>query len=355
MMKQTFILAVAGLLAISCESFDGPPDPSIEGAVAGVLPDPASPLSVRFSKPIELATLKAKVVPLSVDDEGNLPDERGEQSTELKPLYEYVGDPNAPDEFFGKSELSADRTLFLIKPSARFPVGQKLALLVEPGLRQNGDGRTINRRVRIPFAYDFKCSGKGTKLLTSGVYFFLLNVEAPIGTQIQLYGNLDVDPATGLFRGQFTNADRIRDLSRCPGLGCKAEDACQTLPELKCVQPSERALNVDVFPDFEPNPTPPTGYGVTVRGCAEDLDETTVAFATAPANLVVQQPAVTVRALTVVASFKKEGDSLRATGNGNADEILLGSNPLGRATGTVTSRSLRDGEIPKNVPKAPAE
>ncbi len=353
MMKRFYV--VVPFLALSCESFDGPPEPTIEGAVAGVLPDPAAPLAVRFSKAIDVSTLKTKVVPLDVDDEGNLPDERGDQSTEVKPFYEYVGDPAGPDEFFGKSELSPDQTLFLIKPSARFPVGQKLALLVEPGLRRDGDGRTINTRVRIPFAYDFKCSGKGTKLFTSGVYFFLLNVESPIGTQIQLYGNITVDPTTGLFRGQFTNADRLRDLSRCPGLGCKAEDACQTLPEKKCVQPSERAANVDTFPDFEPNPTPPTGYGVAVRGCAEDIDDTTVAIATAPANLVVQQPAVTVRALTVVASYKKEGETLRATGNGNADEILLGSNPLGKATGTVTSRSLRGDEVPKNVPAATVE
>jgi hypothetical protein len=359
---RTWWRALASLWALvfvvvmfACETFDGPPEPAIEGLSAGVLADPSLPFEVSFSKPIELSTLNLKIVNLDLDEEGNLPDERGNPDLEMKPLFEYTGGDGR--EFGGTLEaIKVGEELRRVKivTRARLPVAAKLALLIEPGLKQaGGKGLELKTRVRVPFAYDFKCSGKGTKVMKSGAYFLLLNVEKPIGTQIQLFGWLDIDAASGQIRGQFTNADRLMDVNRCPGLGCKAGvDACQTLPERKCVAPSERAITMDDFPDFEVNPTPPTGYGFSVPGCAEDIDDTTAAFATAPANLVVQQPAVSVRGLTIVAQWKAGPDGvLRATGNGNGEDVLLGTGALGPASGTIVARTLSEAEAPKNIPR----
>src|SRR5690606_36536357 len=122
----------------------------------------------------------------------------------------------------------------------------------------------------------------------------------PLGVQIQLYGALDVDPATGSLVGQFTNADR-NAAQTCP-TSCGSADVCRLLPVPECVPPSQRAGTADEWPDFVPNETPPTGYSFFVQGCAVD-DESATGVLTAPATMVVQSPNVTVEALTVTASF----------------------------------------------------
>src|SRR5207244_6431647 len=103
---------------------------------------------------------------------------------------------------------------FKITPLARFPVGTKLALLVEPGVATK-DGVATTARRRLGFSYSFDCKGgRGSSVLRNGPSFLLLDVEQPLGTQIQLWGWFGVDPKTGLFRGQFTNADRNLDRTR---------------------------------------------------------------------------------------------------------------------------------------------
>ena len=268
--RFTAALGALGLAAITglgaaCQSFEAPPEPSIDGLQSGVLSDVNAPLRLRFSKPIDPATLRVKVVRYETDDEGNLPDERPEPQ-ELAPLFSH--DPDEGDKA-GKSSIEENDQSFIVTPLARFPVGTKLALLVEPGLATK-DGVTTNSRRKILFAYNFDCKGgKGSKVLATGPYFLLLDVEQPLGTQIQLFGWMQVDPATGLFAGQFTNADRNPDRSRCGGR-CPATQVCRTLPAEDCVVPSLRCANEDEFPDFVVNATPPTGYSFTASGCAED-------------------------------------------------------------------------------------
>jgi hypothetical protein len=235
---------------------------------------------------------------------------------------------------------------------ARLPIGRKLAVLVEPGLSDR-KGTVTRVRDRLLFNYDFKCSGRGSKIFADGPYMFLLDVESPIGTQIQLFAQIRTDQATGRFIGQFTNADRSRDNARCNNT-CTSADACRTIPSIECVAPSLRAATVDEFIDFIPNPTPPTGYSFTVQGCVEDQSDTVVALATEPADLVVEQPAVTVRALVVLASFEKDPQGVfRATGSGTADQILLGDSPFGPAKGTVHARAIPLDQLPPGIPLPP--
>lgn len=343
-LKKLVPLAV---IIVACETFRAPPEGSVVGGP--VLSDPTAPLVIKFSKPFVPETLKLQIVGYDLDNEGNLTDEV-DGGEDLRPYYSHNIDPANPD-FLGTSMIAPDSITIL--PSA-FPVGRKLAVLVEPGLAAQETGVVSKVRDKILFSYEFKCSHKGTKLFQSGPYLFLIDVEAPIaGVQIQLFAQMKVDPSTGDFTGQFTNADRNRDISRCPSLPCKTEDACQTLPTPGCVPPSQKAGSVDEWVDYVPNTTPPTGYSFFVKGCAEDIGDA-VAIGIEPVDLVVQQPQVTVKQLVVLASFNKDAAGvLRASGTGTAPDTIIGTKPSGAAKATVHARSLPANQIPPGIPLPP--
>jgi hypothetical protein len=337
--------------ALGCDTYYAPPYVSIDGLDQGLLHDPAAPIVLDLTKPINPDTLKLEVVKYDADDQGNLPDERGDQSVPLKPIYAY--DADAGVDQGGVGTLSDDGMTFTIVPSARMPVGTKLALVVEPGLTST-HGEPTRVRHRILFGYDFSCAnGKGTTLVPDGVYFLLLEVEKPVGAQVQLYGDMTIDPKTGLFRGQFTNADRNPALVCMPA--CSGGQVCKTQPgPSSCVAPSQRAGSVDEYPDFIPNAAPPTGYSFTVTGCIEDQGDGTAAFLSAPATMVVTQPAVTIEGLVMTAAFEKDASGvLRASGSVTGDQVLLGNGPLGPGSGTVTARSIPTAEVPMGVPPPP--
>ncbi len=333
-----------------CDTYHAPPSIDIDGLEQGVLHDPGAPIVLDFGKPIQPDTLKVSIVRYEADDVGNLSDERGDDSVPLKPIYAY--DPDAGIETGGHSALSDDATQFVITPLARMPVGTKLALVVEPGLKST-HGEDTRVRHRVLFGYDFSCkNGKGTKLVPNGVYFALLEVEKPVGAQVQLYGDLLIDPATGLFRGQFTNADRNTQ-QMCPS-SCSSSQVCRLLPSPACVAPSQRAGSVDEYPDYLPNVTPPTGYSFTVTGCIEDQPDGTAAFLSAPATMVVTSPAVTIEALVMTAAFEKDKSGLlRASGSVTGDQVLLGAGPLGPGSGTINLRAIDPKSAPPGVPPPP--
>jgi hypothetical protein len=208
-----------------------------------------------------------------------------------------------------------------------------------------------HNRTRIPFSYTVRCA-KGTRAekLQSGVYFVLLEVEQPLGTQIQLFGAIDVDPASGTFVAQFTNGDRNPDGARCPS-PCKDIDRCRLLPKPECVAPSLRAGTADEHTDFVPNAEPPTGYSFTVEGCAVD-DGNGSGVVTAPATMVVQSPPVTVEGLTMTAFFSPDAQGqVRATGSLTADTVLLGTTKLGAGKGSMTATFIPADKIPAGVPR----
>jgi len=342
------LVLVVATVTVTCERYEPPPTPVLVGLREGILPDSRAPIEIDFGQAIDPATLSVKVAAFETSLEGDLPDEDADPATELRVLVSHdpTGDRGA------RAALSADRTRLVLVPDAAMPVGPKLVLLVEPDLAGTG-GRTRRNRTRIPFSYAVRCTpgARGTRL-TSGVYFLLLEVEQPLGSQIQLFGALDVDPETGGVLARFTNADRNPDRARCP-TPCGEIDTCRLLPSPACVAPSTGAGRVDEHPDWLPNPTPPRGYSFPVEGCAVD-DGNGAGLVTAPATMVVESPPVTVTGLTMTAFFGPDGSGgLRATGALVPDQVLLGGNPIGPGKGSMTAIFLPDGSVPPGVPLPP--
>ncbi len=346
------LVAFAVVLTASCERYVAPPVATIEGLDNGLLTDPAAPLVIDFSKAIDPSTLSIEVIRFDPNADGQLPDETGDASVSLDPFFSH--DPVNGDTG-GTGTLDPTNTIYTITLPARLPVGPKLAVLVNPGLRDAAHDATAETEVRkrLLFAYSFSCSGTGTQL-PSGAYFFLLDVEQPIGTQIKVFADLDVQATTGQFVGQFTFASRLTDPTRCSP-ACTDGDVCQTLPgPPMCVVPSTRAGSPSEWPDFYANDTPPVGFSFTVNGCAEDNPDGSSSFSTQPADMVVQQPAVSVDGLVVIASFAKDpaGD-LVATGGVTGDDIVFGTSSLGQGYGTVEAQFIPASEAPP-IPAPPA-
>lgn len=341
--------AVSSALTAACDEYEPPPTPTIVGLESAVLYDAKAPLVVDFGMPIDPATISLSVATFETNIEGDLGDEDDDPNTALNVLF---GHNPLDGDIAGRIEFANGNRQVVLHPDSAFPVGPKLVLLVEPGL-ESVDGRRRNNRTRIPFSYAVRCApSANASRFVNGVYFVLLEVEQPLGTQIQLYGSMNVDPASGTLAATFTNADRNPDNSRCPG-GCGAADACRLLPAPECVAPSTKAASVDEYSDFLPNPTPPTGYSFDVEGCVADAENGT-GIVTAPAMMVVQSPAVTVAGLVMTAFFGEgaDGQPARATGSLTADTVLLGTSAIGAGKGTMTARLMAPSEVPPGVPTA---
>ena len=349
------ILAVTLLAALglsvplpACDKYEPPPTVRIEGLQGGVLYDSKAPLLLTFGQPIDLSTVTMRLAFYNPDLEGNLPDEDGNPDNDDQ-LRVVLGHDPSDGDTGGHATFDPEGTSMTFFPDSALPVGPKLVVLVEPGLKGTG-GRTRVNRTRIPFSYSVKCTkGKRAEKLKSGVYFVLLDVDQPLGTQIQLYGSIDVDPSSGAFVGQFTNADRNPNGARCPG-GCSDLQRCRLLPAPECVLPSLRAGTVEEYSDFVPNVEPPVGYSFPVEGCAVD-DGDGAGVITAPATLVVQQPAVTVEGLTMTAFFGPDpAGGTSATGSLIADTVRLNGNRIGPGKGNMTARLIPTAELPPGIP-----
>lgn len=345
--SSLLLLSLSAALGLGCETYDAPPAPFIEGAQDGVLEDPKAPLVLSFAEPVDPATINIKLIRVVTDIEGNLADEVSNPATELNILYS----SDQISESGGTSELLDNNSRMRITLNAPLPIGAKLAMLVEPGLTDLNGNETKTRK-RLTFGYSFKleCNAPSA-VFESGYYFLLAEIKAPLSIQVQLWSYLEMDPVTGKVRGQCTNADRIKDPNRCP-TPCTSGDVCRLLPEPACVKPSEKAGTVDEYVDYTPNFTPPTGYTFSVEGCVKDQEDGSVAFVTAPTEVIVQQPAVTLRNVTLAASLSKEASGvIRGGGSLAADEVLIGINASGKGEGSLDIRVVPTDEAPMDVPK----
>jgi hypothetical protein len=355
-MKRAIAALASLLLIVSCETFDSPPRVAIAGAVNGMLPDSAAPLRIEFSEPIVTDSLKLRIVPYAPDEEGNLRElDAGDDAVAppLRVLYQYDVDDGIRG---GKEEFLDENSTLLIRPNAPLPVGTRLAIVIESGLRDR-NGNTTNVRKVILFSYEFKCAdSKPSTLLTTGPYFFLLQIEKPLSAQVQLFSWLDVDPATGQFVGQFTSADRNLNLN-CPAPCDAATHVCKLKPEPACVAPSEKAISPDEYTDFGTNAvTESNGFTFPVSGCAQDQADGTAVMATVPStvDLIAGGVKVTVNGLIVTSAFTKDANGvLRASGSGTGGEVVLGgARDPGGAAGTLTARNIP--EPPSNLPRPTA-
>ena len=344
------LLALVPILALTagCAVFDGPPEVSIDGLTSGLLADPKAPLVLAFSKPPMADTIKLEIAKYVVDGEGRLGDEPG--NTLGMPLQTLFTHDPAKGDTMGTSQLAADGSTMTLTLAAPPLVGEELVLLVEPGLSDAAGTVTVARR-RVLFGYqsNLTCTMPST-VMRSGAYFFLVAVDKPIAVQIQLFGTVDVDPATGKLMGAFTKAKRNPDPNRCSP-ACPSTDACQLVPMQMCVPPSTVAGSVDEFSDYVPNPGPPTGFSFDATGCAIDQGTSMAAFATAPVDVAVSSPMVTLHNTALSSSFSPDGTGiLRGTGSLTADGVLIGTIDSGPGHGNLTARSIDPKDVPPGLP-----
>ena len=348
--RLSLALLGASLLALApgCAVYEGAPQVTVEGLANGYLTDTKAPILLDFSKAADPATVRVKIARLTVDAEGNLGDEDDDPTTELDVLFST--DPETGN-IGGFAFLSEDHRKLTIKPKAAFAAGASLVILIEKGL-SDGAGHVTLTRKRIVFSYDFgvKCD-QPVAAFPSGTFFFLADVKEPLAAQVRLFTVLEVDPATGAFVGRFTNAVRNPDPGRCSP-ACSSTEVCRLFPAQDCVAPSERAGTAAEFPDYIPNSTPPTGFSFQTTGCVIDQPDGTVAFITAPVDVVVKSPPVTLRNTQITGSFKVDGDSaLVGTGSISADDVLLGTTTSGKASGGMSAHSIPADQVPTGVPQ----
>ena len=79
---------------------------------------------------------------------------------------------------------------------------------------------------------------------------------------------------------------------------------------------------------------------MNIQGCAEALDDGSVAFATVPTELAIEQPPVRVQGLVVSSAFRQAGDVWAATGGITGDNVIFGNTSLGAGQGTVLATTV---------------
>jgi hypothetical protein len=231
-----------------------------------------------------------------------------------------------------------------------------LVLIVEPGLVDPENGRSLTFRKKILFSYAFHLACDApTTVVSSGSFFFLVDVTDPIGTQVKLWADLDIDSTTGKFSASFSKAYRNTDPSRCVpfGLSCDDTQACRTLPAPACVAPSEVAGSPAEYPDFIAQPDPP-GFAFTAMGCIVDQGDGSATFGIVPVDIIVTSPDVTLRASTLTASFRPDSNGvIQATGALTAEQVLLGTLDSGKGDGTLSGQQVPASSAPTNIPPPP--
>ena len=75
-LRSLFLLVLVAVAVVaagaSCERYEAPPRPVVEGLSSGVLTDPRAPIVIDFGTPVDESTLFVKVALAETDAEGNL-------------------------------------------------------------------------------------------------------------------------------------------------------------------------------------------------------------------------------------------------------------------------------------------
>lgn len=342
------LLALLVLLALGCPRYDGPPEAALVGIVDGILSDPTAPLVLAFHEPVDPKTLRVRVVRYETDPEGELlPD--------LEPIFRH--DPSEFEDVGGLGYFDESKKYFTIETTETFPIGPQLALVIEPGLA-DVDGNAWTVPTILKFGFQFQCGSGETQpaTLRDGIYFMLADVEEPIQTQLQLFIDMRVNPETGEWTGQFTNADRDPTIDCSAfGLSCNPEEeVCRTLPAPACVAPSLKAATVAEHVDYFPNSTPPIGYSFNGLGCAVDVEENRWGATNAPTDVKVESPDITVKGITFNLELTLGDDGLIVGGGTfTAQQVFLTVNPSGTGAGTVVMTEVPADQLPDGIPPPP--
>ncbi len=339
-MRSYFVLPLALVLA-ACFRVDNPPTASIVGLTQGKLADPKRPLVLAFDEPILPESLRVRIMPYDAGMEEHLDDQRYDPPDDKKIYFD------SADGTGGTGTLDPTHQSDSIAFAEPPPPGPVLALLIEPGL---ADERGTDWKVRqiFKFAYDLKCAApKATKFPAAGKFFWLVSVEKPVPAQLRLFADIRVDPMTGVFKSQFTDGVRNKQLDCTKyGLTCAANEVCRTLPMPACVLSSEKASTVDEYPDFVAQASGDVGFTFSAEGCVADQPDGTFAFANKPTEVVTKVPAVTVHDIALAAAFAYDAQhTLRGNGVLSAPQVWIGqpNGTMGQpGSGTHTERQLPD-------------
>ena len=85
----SLMLVTICAMSAACQQYVSPPTASLSGLNQGILSDPAAPLVLQFSKPIDFSTLRVKVIKFDPNAQGQLPDETGDPTVSLDPLFSH--------------------------------------------------------------------------------------------------------------------------------------------------------------------------------------------------------------------------------------------------------------------------
>jgi hypothetical protein len=109
---------------------------------------------------------------------------------------------------------------------------------------------------------------------------------------------------------------------------------------------------VEEFPDYVPNPDPPTGVTFSAKGCTSDGAMMTSGFVTTPEDVSVQSPQVTLSKVQLLGSFAPDGAGiLHGTGIVSVGDLVLGMTSAGPASGTLSARELTGMDVPAGLPQ----
>ncbi|MCB9728522.1 MAG: hypothetical protein H6744_18880 [Deltaproteobacteria bacterium] len=187
----TALLLVGALTAAGCETYDPPPEVEILAPSGGQW-FPETPLVLRFTEPVDTATLVFDVWPVSLDEEGNLRSDAVAVATGCTPSQGECGGMTMT--------LSDDKTTLTLDQGDTFRERLATPFFIEVAAGLS-DLRGRPRRVptRLVFQVDPPSTeGEVDVTLNSGVFTISADLgDILAGTFLRMIADMRVDPATG--------------------------------------------------------------------------------------------------------------------------------------------------------------
>lgn len=345
---------VTALVLLGCQTFDPPPKVTIQGSENGVMKtQPDEPFVLLFSEPIRQGSFKTKLVKAVTDGEGNLLDEQDPPDLEAFLANTAVAfdgaDPENEDKSYGATFDLTDTQLSM-EVGAGFQISAPYLAIIEPKL-EDKDGHFTLPRQKLPFT--FQLEGGGPTTLPTGYYYWLFDIEPPpLQTQIQVFTYMKVDPATGHWRANFTNANRRAALNSRPGCPACADltPVCALIPTPRCVKPSDKQIDIAEWVDFLPEKDPPDGYYFIADGFARDEADGKISLGTAPFLIDINIGAgnINIRAenTKVIGAFEMDTNGrLVATGSVSIEVVKVNGTGKDPTDGIFKAFLLTDEEV----------